>query len=133
MPNAESRIDWHGIRTFATCALLVLFLGTVVALLLNWLRLSFDLDPTTPNPNLPQAHADWIAVLWVIAVVPVIGLLLRGGPPRVIWGLLLTAGLMMNLAAMAYRAHQAQLHPDPVPVVTQCQERSGGDTRCPGG
>ncbi len=133
MPNAESRIDWHANRTFATYALLVLFLGTAAGLLLNWLRLSFDLDPTTPNPHLPQAHAELIAVLWLIAVVPVIGLLLRGGPPRVIWGLLLTAGITVNLVALAYRANEARLHPDPVPAVTQCQERSGGDTRCPGG
>jgi len=98
MPNAESHIDWHGTRTFATYALLVLFLGTVVGLLLNWLRLSFDLDPTTPNPHLPQAHADWVALLWVIAVVPVIGMLLRGGAPRVIWGLLLTARFTVSPA-----------------------------------
>ena len=100
--------------------------------LLNWLY-HFDLDPSTPNPELPKAHAVGVALLWAIVVVPVIGVCLRAGRLRIVWVALLVGGLLANGAVLLLRDVERERHPVPVPVVTQCQERSGGGTRCPGG
>ncbi len=76
-----------------------------------------------------------LAAAWVAAGVPVLGLVLaavvRSRAGVVVFSVLLLLGLAFAglVGVERYRDRSAE----PRAPVTVCQERSGGDTRCPGG
>ena len=117
-------------RSTVHVALGAAWLGTPVWCSWKAFELLFHLfgERATAAEEAEAAH--WLTLGAVVAVaVPLVALLLGG---RRAWVAALVVG---GLVAGVFAAGVAELTPDPPPAPQPyvCQERSGGETDCPGG
>jgi hypothetical protein len=71
-----------------------------------------------------------------LAVIAIVAIVASRGWLRVVAAAFLVLAMVLGLLASLFiRREERRLHPPPPPTSgpTQCMERSGGDTRCPGG